>query len=288
MHPNDTADCFSAHMGVWACEPMWLEQAVAMFQSGHLPIVEAADRRHAADEQSSYHIAPGGVAIVPISGPMQKGVSKMGGTSTVATRRAIRAAADDNKVSAIMLRVESPGGHVSGTHELAEEVTRARASKPVHAHIDDLGASAAYWVASQAETITANIAARVGSIGVMTVLRDTSEAMERAGIKTHVIASSPLKGVGMPGSEITDEAIASIQKLVDSTAHLFVGAIAKGRNSVASGALTGEVFTASDARELGLIDRVMSFEDALNAITGTREVDRARARARLRLRGSKS
>ena len=76
---------------------------------------------------------------------MQKGSSKFGGASTIRVRRQIREARQDEDVEAILLVVDSPGGTVAGTDELAREVGRAAEEKIVHAHIDDLGASAAFW-----------------------------------------------------------------------------------------------------------------------------------------------
>src|SRR5581483_9650939 len=110
-------------------------------------------------------------------GMLMKGQSSMGGTSTVMARRDIRQAVADQDVAGILLAIDSPGGTVAGTDDLAAEVRQARTSKPVWAAIDDLGASAAYWVASQTQRVTVNSpTALVGSIGTLQVIRDLSAA----------------------------------------------------------------------------------------------------------------
>ena len=95
-----------------------------------------------------------------------------------------------------MLHVDSPGGHVAGVQALADTIFQARKLKPLHAHIEDLGASAAYWLASQANTVTANSTAEVGSIGTMAVVHDSSGAAAKAGIKVYVVSSAPAAGIG--------------------------------------------------------------------------------------------
>src|SRR5690606_27173335 len=163
-------ECASQHFGVWAAKPGWLTSMVTAYKAGALPKAAAIP----SDSGPGYQIEPGGVATVVIDGMMMKGDSSFGGTSTVRTRRAIRGAAADPNVRAIALRISSPGGHVHGTPELAAEVKAAAATKPVHAFAEDIMASAAYWVASQARSISVNPTGEVGSIGVFGVVEDTS------------------------------------------------------------------------------------------------------------------
>ena len=86
-------------------------------------------------------------------------------------QRLVEQAAEDPVVAAILLRVDSPGGTVAGVSDLAEAVYAARKVKPVSAYISDLGASAAYYIASQAQRLYADSDALVGSIGVYSVVR---------------------------------------------------------------------------------------------------------------------
>lgn len=213
-------------------------------------------------------MASGGVAVVELAGPLMKQVSSLsGGTSTVAARRKIRSAARSEEVTAIVLLIESPGGTAAGTQELADEVAAAAKLKPVHAFIDDLGASAAYWVASQATKVYANASAWVGSIGSFMVLRDTSGAGEKLGVKTHVVRAGDFKGMGTPGTEITAEQIAHIQELINAVNAQFLAGVASGRRMAldkVQSLADGRIHVGAAAVSLGLIDGIQTFDQTLD------------------------
>jgi hypothetical protein len=186
MHPDDTLPCFRAHLGLWAIEPTWLIQAVQALQHDLWPIrapeLLAAEMTRA--QGKLYAQTEDGVAVIRIEGQITKGLSKFGGTSTILTRRALRQAAAAEDITSMLLAIDSPGGQVDGIQDLADEVQRARQSKIVDAYIEDLGASAAYWIASQARRITANATGFVGSIGAFAVLEDLSGLAAREGVQT--------------------------------------------------------------------------------------------------------
>lgn len=211
----------------------------------------------------------GDVAIVSIAGPMMKHRSKFGGTSTIETRRALREATASRDVRAILLHVDSPGGHVAGTLELAEDVAAARRRKPVHAFVEDLGASAAYWAASQAARITVNPTGQVGSIGTVAVLFDESERFEAAGVKTHVVSTGAIKGAGAPGAPITAEQLEHVRELVEDLNGHFLAAVGKGRKLGAKklrAVSDGRTFIGRKALEAGLVDAVGSVDDAIREL----------------------
>lgn len=211
------------------------------------------------------------VAVVNVSGLLMKGRSSMGGTSTIDIRRDIRQAANNPDVAAIMLRIDSPGGTVAGTSDLAAEIQAAKKIKPVHAHIEDLGASAAYWAASQADRITANSpTALIGSIGTLQVVYDQSAAAEQQGVKTFLFATGPLKGMGTPGTKVTQEHVDHVQQLVDSIQTSFDAAVKKGRG-LSSAELAavrhGGVFTATAALDAKLIDAIQPMGKSINDLS---------------------
>lgn len=259
-----TAACWSNHLGIWAIEPLWFQQAVEVFKSGHTPVwgsqVTAAIR-----ERRTYEVYDH-TAVIPIAGPLTKGDSKFGGTSTVRVRHMLRQAVRDAEVAHILLQVYSPGGHVDGIQDLADEVYRIRGQKPIVAHIEDLGASAAYWVASQADRITANGTAEVGSIGTMAVLEDSSKRLERLGITVHVVATGPYKGLGVEGAPVSAEALGYVRQRVEAINSHFLRSIQRGRGLTAEGlALVsdGRVHHAAPARRLGLLDAVQDLDTTL-------------------------
>jgi len=208
-----------------------------------------------------------GIAHIPITGVILKEVPcvfellDMPATSTVAAQAAIDAALNDSAVRAISLDIDSPGGSMAGVQELADTVFAVRGLKPITAQVSDMCASAAYWIASQADSIAANETATVGSIGVYSVMDDSSAAAAAAGVMVHVIRSHPLKGAGVPGSVVTDDQLADGQRIIDQAADLFIAAVARGRGLDAAtvrGVATGQIWFAGQARDLGLIDTISS------------------------------
>jgi signal peptide peptidase SppA len=270
--------CFNNHLGYWLCQPEWLAQAVAHVKAGTWsPTFHVEhEARHLGEDADLFGMAADGIAVIPIMGPMMKGQSKFGGNSTLQTRRAIRQADATEEVRGILLHIDSPGGHVAGTQELADDV--AATKKPINAHIDDLGASAAFWVASRADRITANKMAEIGSIGVIGVLEDSTGAAEQAGIEVHVITTGPFKGMGIPGTPVTDAHLGEAQRLVDGIFSHFKGDVSRGRGlsgKALDAVSDGRVFLADQAKRLGLIDEVQSLDTAL--ATGFPKAPRRRA-----------
>jgi len=271
----------------WAIEARWAQNALAMlekigwqahareFRAGALRLRsqeddwdedEEGDEREEPPPPKPYQFQDG-VAILSLTGPMTKRPQSWGsGTSTVQLRRQVRQAAGDPDVKSIALVVDSPGGQLSGTAELAADVAAARKRKPVTAYIEDLGASAAYWVASQAEAIYANEMAFVGSIGTYLVVEDWSQAAENAGVKVHVVKAGEFKGAGYPGTPITEGQLADWQRQVDQANEIFMQSVAAGRGWSAAKVrqiADGRCHVSRDALGLGLIDGIKSFDRVL-------------------------
>lgn len=260
------------YLGMWSMVPehfmsIW-DMATRMNMRQH--VEEGAEGLRSAIEKLP--TASGkNLAVVRLSGLLMKSQSSLGGTSTIQARRDIRQAAADPEVSGILMLIDSPGGTVAGTHDLATDVKAAAKSKPVWAHIDDTGASAAYWIASQADKITVNSpTALVGSIGTFQVVNDISAAAEKAGVRTLLFSTGPMKGMGTPGTKITDEQAAHYQHLVDSAQQSFDAAVQKGRKFSAKEMATirsGAVYTANQAMDMGLVDAVQPLGKTLSEMT---------------------
>lgn len=280
MHPNDTRPCFYSHLGLWAVKPEWMALALQALQIGAWKEepVEAISRNDRLYAQSDT-----GVAVLRIEGQITKYPSKFGGTSAVVTRLALRQALASEDVSSIILAIDSPGGQVAGINDLAEAVRKAQEKKPVAAFIEDLGASAAYWIASQAQQITATPTTEIGSIGVFAVLQDLSGLAEREGVSIRVVSTGPYKGLGIPGTPVTQEMVDDVQKHVDQIGTFFFNAVQQGRRLTAQrlAAVTdGRVWLAEEAQQLGLIDQVGTFEDAIAQTARLRPRRRMAAEAR--------
>jgi signal peptide peptidase SppA len=240
------------------------EQAMRLDITSHLSserVQEVIDEvSRAGSAEGSYRTTiRNGVAVIRANGSLMKQASSFSaGTSTVLLRQSLMAAMRDDSVNSALLAIESPGGTAAGTYELAETISRFASQKPIVAHIEDLGASAAYWIASATQSISANAPAKVGSIGTYAVIQDLSAMAAKEGVKVHVVrAGSEHKGAGVPGTEITPAQLAEFQRHVDRTNDFFVAGVAAGRKMTevqVRQLADGRVHGAEEARQLGLID----------------------------------
>lgn len=263
------------YSGLWLVEPSRFNVLWDAMHRADL-LAHVAARQPERSPGIDYRPGKGGksVAVVKAEGLLMKQASSMGGTSTVRLRRDIRSAAADPNVSGILLAIESPGGTAAGMLDLAGEVRAARRQKPVWAQIEDLGASAAYWLASQADMVFANSAMTlVGSIGTYQVVYDYSAAAEREGVKTFLFATGPLKGAGMRGTAVTPEQQADFQARVNEVQAHFDAAVRAGRSMSAAqlaAVRSGGVFSAAAGLELKLVDKIQSPERTIEALANAK------------------
>lgn len=263
----------SDYFGVWLLEPRaahgLYHLARSMDLTAHVRSALAQPQR----VETPLQLLPGRgksqIGLVAITGTMMKGQSSLGGTSTIAARRAIRQAAADPNVSGILLALDSPGGTSAGTADLAADVRAASRKKPVYAQIEDTAASAAYWVASVCDAVFANApTALVGNVGTYLLMEDTSKANEEAGVKEIAFSSGPLKVFG-GGLGIDDAQAAHTQGIVDAIQQEFTKAVKSGRG-LSEGrmekVLSGAIFPAGEAKALGLIDGIQSMDVTLDRL----------------------
>jgi signal peptide peptidase SppA len=260
------------YFGLWAVEETRFLQMCQRVGSIDLRAHVAA---HAGDASiSAAKVSQEGgdagqaIAVIEIEGTLTKrGSSLSAAGSLVRLRQAVRAAVRDPDVGGILLRIDSPGGTVAGTADMAREVAAAAKKKPVYAFAEDLTASAAYWIASQAEKVFANDpTAMVGSIGTFVGLYDYSGYAAKEGIRAVVIKAGKYKGAGFAGTEITEEQRGHWQQIVDETQAEFSAGVAAGRRLPAAQVdelADGRVHTAAKAQSLGLIDGIQSFDQTL-------------------------
>ena len=271
-----TPKCAAQHFGPWMVETNWFRQAIDAYRAGRMQPVFASE----IDARYSYGVFDG-CAILPIVGQMTKGDSSFGGVSTVRVRQALREAMADPSIRSILLHIDSPGGTVAGTGELATDVAKVNTIKPVYSQIADFGASAAYWVASQARKIYANATAMVGSLGTILVVDDSSGAADAAGVKVHVVTTGPYKATGTEGTRVTDDHLEYLQGLVDDLNSHFKAGVRSGRGltlAATEALFDGRVHVAAKAQELGLLDGVQSMEDTMAMIQRRHKVEDSRTR----------
>lgn len=207
----------------------------------------------------------GDVAVISVDGVIGKRVSaleKSSGTVDVDdVAAALRTAYEDPAVRGIVLDINSPGGTVTGVPELGSLV--AAAPKRVVAYTDTMAASAAYWIGSQAEAFVASPSATVGSVGVYLALLDESRAYELAGYRKEVIKSGRIKGIGVPGTALTDEQRTHLQAVTDALHAQFKAAVRAGRGDVSDDDMQGQDFYADAGQRAGLIDETGDLAEAV-------------------------
>jgi len=218
--------------------------------------------------------ASGTVAVVPIRGVIYQRRNWMGDVFTEELSAMIGGLVRNETIGAIVLDVDSPGGTVSGTPELAEEIRGHRGAKPIYSLSNPEMASAAYWIGSAADKTFVTPSGEVGSVGVWTVHVDMSKMLEEAGLKVTAISAGKYKLEGNPWEPLGDEAREAIQADVDLYYDQFVEAVAKSRNrratTVRNGFGEGRMVTAQEAVDEGMVDGIATMGELLGALVPKR------------------
>jgi len=218
----------------------------------------------------------GSIAVIPLHGVISHRAGGLnessGGISTERFAGYFRQALGDASVRAIVMDVDSPGGTIAGVTELHQEIMAARGQKPIVAHVNALCASAGYWIASAADEIWSTPSGTVGSIGVITSHLDATKAEESEGFTRTVIAAGKHKAEGF--GPLTDDSLGYLQGRVDEAYATMVADIALGRGRRASeirdGFGEGRVVSATSAKRMGMIDRIATFDQAIDRLSQRR------------------
>ena len=239
----------------------------AMFQIQSERVLRDTRKQMAAANAGS------GIAVLPLYGVVtQRGnmvddISGPGSTSTQQFTSALRQVLADDTVGQILIDIDSPGGSVYGVAELASEIVKARAHKPVVAVANSLAASAAYWIGCSASEFYVTPGGEVGSIGVWQAHFDYSKALEEEGVKPTLISAGKFKVEGNPYAPLDPQAQAFMQSRVDDYYKAFIQAVAVGRgmsvDDVRNGMGEGRVLGADAALTQRMVDGIASFDDVL-------------------------
>lgn len=201
-----------------------------------------------------------GIAHIPIGGVIGyklSGFAKYAGAvDTLDVIRDIEEAEADKEVKSVLFDIDSPGGTVAGTHDLGERIQAMK--KPTAAFTDGMMASAAYWIGSSARKVYATRGAELGSIGVYLPVYDYSRRYEQAGVKVELIKAGKLKGIGFPGTQLSEEGRAHLQERVTGIYNEFKGHVSKRRGGkVADETMQGQTFNAKEAGDRFLVDSIV-------------------------------
>jgi signal peptide peptidase SppA len=255
----------------WAILPEKLLEIRAIYLThlrGELPDLESIEARIGRplkNERAPYSVE-GTTAIIPIEGVIGKKMNLFadisGGTSSQLVEKDFQTALADPAVKSILLVIDSPGGQVDGTENLANVIHAARGKgKPIVALGDGLMASAAYWIGSSAhEVYASDRSAKIGSIGVVATHEDYSKAEQNAGIKVTEISAGKYKRVASEHEPLSQDGRTTIQAMVDHVYSNFIDSVARNRGvgsqKVADDMADGRIFLGTQAVNAGLVDGI--------------------------------
>lgn len=264
----------------WAMEPVKLSRVAAVVRARargeaapgltteEHAVVAARDARSARTP-----VTAGGtsVAVIPVYGILAHRAGLMqdfsGGASYETFQAQLREAVRDPDVGAIVLDIDSPGGTVAGCIEAGEAIYQARSAKPIVAVANTQAASAAYWLATQAQELYVTPSGTVGSVGVYMLHEDDSGLLEQAGVTMTFVHAGDYKVEGNSYEPLGAEARAEWQAWVDACRDQFVAAVARGRGVDAAHVLAhfgqGRLLRAESALAVGMVDGIATLDDVV-------------------------
>ncbi len=222
--------------------------------------------------------AGGNVAVIKIEGEItpfeDNGILSSISTSSNRVIKQINAIKEDNSIKAVVFEINSPGGEVVASEEIVRAIKNL--DKPKYALIRTMGASGAYWAASQTDYIIANPLSYVGSIGVLGSYIDFADFIEENNITYNRVVAGKYKDMYSPFKKLTDEEKSIMDKNVNIIYDYFVSSVAENRNKdikYIEELATGEIFIGKDALDLGLVDALGSKEELKNIIKNQTQIE---------------
>ena len=211
------------------------------------------------------------IAVVPVEGAISPADSSVGGTPTMITpdglSAALRQAADDPNVAAVVLEVNSPGGEATAIDEMYQSILDFKKSTgmPVVVSMGSVAVSGGYYISTAADEIVAYETTLTGSLGVIIKLTDFSEAADKYGIQQEVIQSGKFKNMGSSFKELTPKEREIFQSIIDASYEEFVSVIVEGRDIPEERVreiADGRMYSGEQAKELGLVDEFGGLDEA--------------------------
>jgi len=212
-----------------------------------------------------------GIAVVSISGPTT--ASYWGPGTYSGLRVTVEGLLDRDDVRCIVLEVNSPGGDVNGLFECCEYVSKAKETKPIHAHVTGMCCSAAYAIAASCTDISATQTSEIGSVGVYAQAYDDSEYLKKQGILSRIFRSRNAERKNL--SAFSEEGEKDIQAKIDFYENCFYTVLSEGRGMDRERCIEdfghGSVFLASEALERNMIDSVAAYDELIDSLTSSDE-----------------
>jgi len=214
--------------------------------------------------------AAGKIAVIPLSGTITTGGSSLFSGSTITpelVRDYLARAEKDKAVKAIVLRIESPGGEIAPCQEILWEIERVKETKPIVVSMGGTAASGGYYISTQANKIVALPTTQTGSIGVISAVINVEELLEKLGIQIEIFKGGKYKDMYWGFRELTPEEEEIMQGIVDEYYEQFIDVVAEGRGlseEEVRNLATGQLYSGTEAKELGLVDKLGGLDTAIN------------------------
>jgi protease-4 len=239
--------------------------------TGSFNQISAEDYARIVDAREKIHDGDGNarIGVIVASGEIQDGKAPPGTIGGDSLSRLIREARFDKNIRAVVLRIDSPGGSVSASEEIYQELQALRAAgKPLVVSMGDLAASGGYYISAPANQIWASPATLTGSIGIFAIIPTISQTLSKVGVSVDGVGTTPLAGALTIDRPLNPEISGLLQSQVDRGYQEFLNRVASGRRQTpqqidAIG--QGRVWAGADAQRIGLVDRLGTLENAVKA-----------------------
>jgi protease-4 len=210
------------------------------------------------------------IAVIPLSGTITTEGSSLFSGSTITpelVRNYLTRVEKDKAVKAIVFRIESPGGEIAPSQEILWEIERVKETKHIVVSMGGTAASGGYYISTKADKIVALPTTMTGSIGVISQVINVEELFEKLGIQIETFKGGKYKDMYSGYREMTPEEKEIMQGMVDEYYELFVDVVAEGRElskDEVRDLATGQIYTGTVAKELGLVDALGGLDTAID------------------------
>lgn len=210
------------------------------------------------------------IAVISLSGTITTGDSSLFSGSTITpelVRNYLTKAEEDNAVKAIVFHIESSGGEIEPCQEILLEIERAKETKPIVVSMGGMAASGGYYISTQADKIVALPTTMTGSIGVISYAMNVKGLLDKLGIQIETFTGGKYKDMYWGFRELTPEEEEIMQGMVDEYYEHFIDVVAEGRGlgkEEVRNLATGQLYSGTEAKELGLVDELGDLNTALN------------------------
>jgi protease-4 len=215
-------------------------------------------------------LAEGKIVVIPLSGTITtEGSSLLSGPTITPelVRNYLAKVEKDKAVEAIVFRIESPGGEIAPCQEILWEIERVKETKRIVVSMGGMATSGGYYISTQADKIVALPTTMTGSIGVISAIPNIEGFLEKLGIQIEIFKGGKYKDMYQGLRELTPEEEEIMQQRIDEYYEQFVGVVAEGRGlsrEEVRDLATGQIYTGTEAKELGLVDELGDLDTAID------------------------